>query len=39
MGGYALKVAGEHFGRSNVDLDGPAGVLSWLEGLAKRLKV
>jgi trehalose 6-phosphate phosphatase len=39
MGGYALKVAGEHFGRSGVDLDGPAGVVSWLEGFAKRLKV
>lgn len=39
MGGYALKVAGEHFGRSGVDLDGPTGVLAWLKGFAARLRV
>jgi len=37
MGGYALKVAGEHFGHAGVDLEGPAGVLAWLKGFAKRL--
>ena len=38
MGGHALKVAGEHFGHNNVDLEGPAGVLAWLQGLSKRLE-
>ncbi|MGI9403109.1 MAG: trehalose-phosphatase, partial [Hyphomicrobium sp.] len=37
MGGHALKVAGEHFGHDGVDLEGPAGVLTWLKGFAKRL--
>lgn len=39
MGGRALKVAGEHFGHVGVDLEGPADVLIWLKGLAKRLEV
>ena len=39
MGGHALKVAGEHFGHAGVDLDGPADVLIWLNGFAKRLEV
>ena len=36
MSGHALKVAGEHFGHQGVDLEGPAGVLTWLKGFAKR---
>ncbi len=39
MGGHALKVAGEHFGHAGIDLDGPADVLIWLNGLATRLDV
>lgn len=33
MGGRALKVAGEHFGRSGADFDGAAGVRAWLSRL------
>jgi trehalose 6-phosphate phosphatase len=39
LGGFGLRVAGGHFGRANVDLEGPAGVAAWLERLARRLKV
>lgn len=38
LGGSGLRVAGEHFGRTNVDLAGPAGVIDWLEHLAARLE-
>jgi trehalose 6-phosphate phosphatase len=34
LGGLGLKVAGEHFERSDADFDGPASVRSWLSSLA-----
>ncbi len=37
LDGFALRVAGEHFGRDDVELNGPADVISWLERLAQRL--
>jgi trehalose 6-phosphate phosphatase len=37
LGGLGLRVAGGHFGRSNVDLEGPRGVVAWLAQLADRL--
>ncbi len=39
LGGVGLRVAGGHFGRSNVDLEGPRGVAAWLAQLADRLGV
>lgn len=39
LGGAGLRVAGEHFGRTGVDLEGPQGVLAWLTRLAQRLHV
>ncbi len=39
LGGVGLRVAGGHFGRTNVDLQGPPGVTAWLETLAERLKI
>lgn len=38
LGGSGLTVAGEHFGRTGNDLDGPTGVIAWLEQLAARLE-
>ncbi len=38
LGGFGLKVSGEHFGRSGTDIDGPAGVYKWLSKLADRLE-
>jgi len=38
LGGVGLKVAGGHFGRTNVDLHGPEGVTAWLRELAERLE-
>jgi trehalose 6-phosphate phosphatase len=38
LGGVGLRVAGGHFGRTDVDLPGPKGVTAWLETLAERLK-
>jgi trehalose 6-phosphate phosphatase len=35
MGGLALRVAGEHFGRDGADFDDAAGVRSWLSILAR----
>jgi len=37
LGGLALRVAGEHFGRGAADFDGVASVHAWLEALAARL--
>lgn len=37
FGGTGLRVAGEHFGHTNVDLAGPQGVIAWLENLSDRL--
>jgi trehalose 6-phosphate phosphatase len=37
MGGTGLRVAGEHFGSTNVDLQGPDGVTAWLRTLATQL--
>ena len=37
LGGYGLRVAGEHFGPARADLAGPRSVLAWLEELAQRL--
>ena len=37
LGGYGLRVAGEHFGAARADLAGPRSVLAWLEELAQRL--
>jgi trehalose 6-phosphate phosphatase len=36
LGGFGLKVAGEHFDRSRADFDSAAGVRSWLAALADR---
>lgn len=38
LGGVGLRVAGGHFGRTDVDLDGPRGVIAWLGAFADRLK-
>ncbi len=38
LGGSGLRVAGEHFGRTGVDFQGPQGVISWLGKLADRLE-
>jgi trehalose 6-phosphate phosphatase len=38
LGGVGLRVAGEHFGRTDVDLHGPEAVAAWLGKLAERLK-
>ncbi len=38
LGGAGLRVAGEHFGRANVDLEGPEGVIAWLAKLADLLE-
>ena len=38
LGGVGLKVAGGHFGRTNVDLHGPEGVTAWLRKLLERLE-
>lgn len=38
LGGYGLRVAGEHFGHVRADLAGPKSVLAWLEELAERLE-
>lgn len=38
LGGIGLRVAGGHFGRSNVDLNGPESVMAWLRELARRLE-
>jgi trehalose 6-phosphate phosphatase len=37
LGGYGLRVAGEHFGTAHADLAGPRSVFAWLEQLAQRL--
>jgi trehalose 6-phosphate phosphatase len=37
LGGVGLRVAGGHFGRTDVDLHGPEGVAAWLNKLADRL--
>ena len=39
LGAVGLRVAGAHFGRTDVDLQGPQGVLTWLSALADPLKV
>lgn len=39
LGGVGLRVAGGHFGHTNVDLQGPEGVAAWLKELAKRIGV
>ena len=38
MGGFGLKVSGEHFDPAVADLAGPTGVHAWLERLAERLE-
>ena len=38
LGGVGLKVAGGHFGRTDVDLHGPEGVTAWLRKLLERLE-
>ncbi len=37
LGGVGLKVAGGHFGRTDVDLHGPEAVTVWLRKLLERL--
>lgn len=39
MNGFALRVAGEHYGDDRADLAGPRAVVRWLEQLAHRLTV
>jgi trehalose 6-phosphate phosphatase len=38
LGGVGLRVGGEHFGHTNVDLDGPKDVVAWLTQLSDKLK-
>lgn len=38
LGGVGLKVAGGHFGRTNIDLHGPQEVTAWLRTLLERLE-
>jgi trehalose 6-phosphate phosphatase len=38
LGGAGLRVAGEHFGYEQVELQSPNRVINWLEELAQRLK-
>ncbi len=38
LGGIGLRVAGGHFGRTDVDLQGPEAVAGWLGKLAEGLK-
>jgi trehalose 6-phosphate phosphatase len=37
LGGFALRVAGEHYGPDAADFDDPKGVLAWLTRFADRL--
>jgi len=37
LGGAGMRVAGEQFGDSDVELHGPADVIAWLQRLADRL--
>jgi trehalose 6-phosphate phosphatase len=39
LGGAGLRVAGEHFGDKDVELQNPARVIMWLSKLAERLNV
>jgi trehalose 6-phosphate phosphatase len=39
LGGAALRVSGEHFGSTDVDLQGPEGVTAWLRMLANQLDI
>jgi trehalose 6-phosphate phosphatase len=39
LGGMGLRVAGEHFEKSEADFEGVAGVHAWLRALAGRLAV
>ncbi len=38
LGGVGLRVAGGHFGRTDVDLHGPEDVAAWLGKLAERIE-
>ena len=37
LGGVGLRVAGEHFGHTDVELQNPKRVIAWLTSLAERL--
>jgi trehalose 6-phosphate phosphatase len=37
LGGVGMRVAGEHFGHTNVELQNPKRVIAWLTSLAGRL--
>ena len=37
LGGVGMRVAGEHFGHTNVELQNPKRVIAWLTSLAARL--
>jgi trehalose 6-phosphate phosphatase len=37
LGGVGLRVAGEHFGRRDVEFQSPSSVIAWLQVLADRL--
>jgi len=39
MHGYALRVAGEHYGSGIADFSGPLAVLAWLEEIAGRMQI
>jgi len=37
LGGFGMRVAGEHFGRVDIEFDAPSRVIEWLERFAARL--
>jgi trehalose 6-phosphate phosphatase len=39
LGGMALRVAGEHFGKDTADFDSVGDVRAWLEAVASKLGV